>query len=230
MSNGTDLPRRVLGFDVRTRLEKRTVPKDAAGGPPGLEIQLAAEFPLSIDRAVWPSVFSFSPIDLEYQAAGLTMKIPAYECEGHFWNDLCEMLRRLTAEGAEGVPIAVELFAPRETDVHEFPSPLIYTRATPSEVSFGAIALGYDVADAGFHSCIGSMKYSEYERYLNTHGLISDESLALEFRSISKTRLRDTSLLWVFKLYALLEGALARASFNSLPAGGKAAGCRSGSA
>jgi hypothetical protein len=167
---------RILGFDARETDEElgRTPMSEEVRERFLLRPEIPC--PLSIDRLIWPTHFSYHT-------------------------------RPATS-------IAVELFAPLETTVEQFPSSLIYRIPNPRILSMGTTFLGYDVADAGFWSGLSNCGYDEVDlsalrqewaRRINDQGLLITMSDALEFKELSNIRVSEHAPFWVYGIHRLTD-------------------------
>jgi hypothetical protein len=204
---------RLLGFDARhtdVDCAREPLPSDVRQH---LLLLPEVQFPLTIDRHIWPTHFLYYPQVRHLVGPHDPPLIDVdTECPGGLWLSLERMRRCLSEHSRPAVLLAVELFAPAETTVVEFPSSLIYSRPDPSALPAGSLFLGYDVADAGFWSGLSNCGYSEEEartlrpewaQRINGHGLFQSKADALAFRAISDRRLREHAPFWVFGLHRL---------------------------
>ncbi len=205
--------RRLLGFDGRyTEEECQRLPWDRAISEHFL-LRPEIACPLSIDKHIWPSHFQYHVNSL--RRLGLTdpSLIEADpDFNGGLWLDLERMKRKLQASGRSGILLAVEMFAPENTTVREYPSPLIYSRPKPERIPNAAVRIGYDVADAGFWSGLSNCGYTREELQnlrpdwagrINDSGLLRNEEDAFAFKDISDARVPGHAPFWVYGLYRL---------------------------
>jgi hypothetical protein len=203
----------MLGFDARHTTE------DCATNP--LPHDMRRQFllrpeierPLSIDPMIWRTHFKYHPginALLGRQKPRLIDVDP--DCSGGLRLSLERMKQRLSEHVRPAVLLAVELFAPEETTVAEFPSSLIYSHADPSVVPAGAVLLGYDVADAGFISGLSNCGYSDEElgelrqewgEKINDLGLLRTQDDAFAFVEITNRRVPEHAPFWVYGLHRL---------------------------
>ena len=198
-------PSRVLGYDIREASFEETLILPRQYRETFL-FRSDVAYPLSIDTHIWPSIFAYPGVTSEH----LSPRIPAPDCEGHLWSLFETMMRRATS--AKGIAIAIELFISEDATVDLYPSPLIYSPATPNVLPDTAIDLGYDVADAGFWSGLSNMGFDNQELAqlrpkwapkVNANGLIREKEYAFEFRQVSDSRVPEHAPFWVYRLLAL---------------------------
>jgi hypothetical protein len=206
---------KLLGFDARENEQdgrKTPIPIDVR------EVMLLRpeiELPMSIDTHVWPTHFLYYPFIREAMGHRDPPLIEADQGhDGSLWLNLALMRRELFRNGRKAVLIAVELLAPADTTVAEYPSPLIYSTPEPHSVPMGSICLGFDVADSEFWSGLSNCGYSKDEREelrpewkskINDHGLLQTEQDALAFRELTNKRVPEHAPFWVYRLYRLSE-------------------------
>lgn len=180
------------------------------------------EWPLSVDRLAWPSVFYSSMPKPAWESAS-TIHVDL-EREGV---DLCLDLGRMRrfyeahpGLAPDGVFVAVELLSEQEADG---PS-LLYMMegniqcglwlepTTPERLPEGSTLLGYDVADAGRTSGLNDCGYTEQEirdltpdwaPRLNGFGLFGRLEDAVAFRPVCDARVREHAPFWVYALWRL---------------------------
>ncbi len=205
------LPSRLLGFDARNIDSERTPwPLDMRQE---YSLRPEIECPLSVDTVVWPTYFSYhSELDdlLGREPTSLIDSDP--DCSGGLWLSLDRMKRRLYERARPAMLLAVELFAPAETTVREFPSSLIYSQLDPLILPTGSLLLGYDVADAGFCSGLSNCGYSdeetrtprpEWAKRINDFGLLRTQEGAVAFIEISNQRVPEHAPFWVYGLHRM---------------------------
>jgi len=206
---------KLLGFDARENEQdgrKTPIPIDVR------EVMLLRpeiELPLSIDTHIWPSHFLHYPFIREAMGRRDPPLIETCQGdEGGLWLNLALMRQKLSRNERKAVLIAVELLAPQDTTVSEYPSQLIYSTPEPHSVPGGSVCVGFDVADTGFWSGLSNCGYSEDEREklrpewqskINDHGLLQTEQDALVFREMTDKRVPEHAPFWVYKLYRLPE-------------------------
>jgi hypothetical protein len=202
---------RLLGFDARESDEELAREPLAYDVRQQILLRPEIQRPLSIDRHIWPTHFLYHPRIRHLVAARQPPLIDADpDCAGGLWLSLEHMQRRLSEHARRAIPIAVELFAPAEITVAEFPSSLIYSEPNPSSVPAGSLLLGYDVADAGFLSGLANCGYSKEEAEalrpgwagkINDFGLLRSQEDALAVVELSNGRVPEHAPFWVSGLY-----------------------------
>jgi hypothetical protein len=205
----TALPSRLLGFDARSIDAERTPwPLDMRQK---YSLRPEIECPLSVDTMVWPTYFLYQPEvwDLLGRPRPPLIGVDP-DCSGGLWLSLDRMKRRLSEHARSALLLAVELFAPEETTVAEFPSSLIYSQADPSILPASSVPLGYDVADAGFISGLSNCGYTDEElealrpecaTRINDFGLLQTLGDAFAFVGVSNRRVPEHAPFWVYGLH-----------------------------
>jgi hypothetical protein len=202
---------RLLGFDARETAEDCTTAPLPHDMRQQFLLRPEIQCPLSIDSGVWPTYFLYYPEvwDLLGRQKPPLIDVDP-DCSGGLWLSLNRMKRRLSEHARPAVLLAVELFAPEETTVAEFPSSLIYSKPEPSMLPADSLLLGYDVADAGFTSGLSNCGYSdeelealrpEWAKRINDFGLLRAQEDAFAFVEISNRRVPEHAPFWVFGLY-----------------------------
>lgn len=204
---------RLLGFDARDTDQDCVRERLPSAVRQQFLLRPEIECPLSIDPRIWPTRFLYYPEvwdAIGRQRPRLIDVDP--DCNGGLWLRFEPMKRRLSEHSRSAVLIAVELFAPAETTVGEFPSSLIYSRPDPSTRPAGSVLLGYDVADAGFCSGLSNCGYTdeevgalrpEWAQRINDYGLLRTPEDAFAFKEISNRRVPEHAPFWVFGLHRL---------------------------
>jgi hypothetical protein len=216
----------LLRFDVRVAKERYVSRRWDANARAQYLLRPDTEWPLSVDRLVWPSVFypaNFKGSDWESYS---TIEVdPAIEGTD-YWLDLARMrthyeLHRALAPG--GAFVAIELLSEKEADG---PS-ILYTIAgdiqygvwldptIPDRPPDGSRLLGYDVADAGRISGLTNCEYTKEETRdlppvwasrLNSFGLFAALEDAVTFRQRCDERIPEHAPFWVYALWRLPIG------------------------
>ena len=219
----------LLQFDVRIAKEEYVSQRwDKDSGAEYL-LRPDIEWPLSIDRSVWPSVF-FSNHFRDFRDAHATIGIDP-ELEGttwlRSWQDLERMRIHYDAHRAlapGGVFVGIELLSEKAADgpsiLYELPDGIqcgIWLDPTdPDRVPEGSALLGYDVADAGRTSGLSNCGYTEEEvsalgpvwaDRLNSFGLLSALEDAVAFRQQCNYRVPEHAPFWVYALWRLSKAA-----------------------
>jgi hypothetical protein len=201
----------MLGFDARQTAE------DCATNPlpddmrQQFLLRPEIECPRSIDKGIWRAHFLYHPQVRHLIAPQQPPLIVAdADCSGGLWLSLERMKRRLSEHARPAVLLAVELFAPEETTVAEFPSSLIYSQTDPSALPSDSLLLGYDVADSGFISGLSNCGYSdeelgalrpEWKEKINDFGLLRTQDDAFAFVEITNRRVPEHAPFWVYGLH-----------------------------
>ncbi len=181
---------RLLGFDARlTDHDNEPLPEDMRR-----QYLLRPEIlrPLSVDPHIWPAPFN-SRVSF---GISIDWSKKVREDTFHFglWSDLYGLVKRL--EELQSMPqiIAVELWAPIELTVADYPSELIYADLLPSVVPPTAELLGFDVADSGLWSGLSNCGYTKEEFLqlapvwgpkINDLGLLRTLDESIVFRDIT---------------------------------------------
>jgi hypothetical protein len=189
---------RFIGFDAReSELDGRKAPIPVQVREAFL-LRPEVELPYSVDRHVWPSVWSMSD-EPQTDGSGL-------------WLNLARLQESLIGHERTAILIGIELLVPNDPPSFGFPYSLIDSTPEPRSVPEGSTYLGFDVADAGFLSGLSNCGYSEAERAelrpkwqdrINDFGLLKSEQGALEFRELSDVRAPEHAPFWVFRLSRL---------------------------
>jgi hypothetical protein len=194
-----NLEARIWGFDARitgTAHRRHADELRQQAESVGAHFLLYPEtpLPLSVDTAIWPSVFDGAIQDPDYF--------------DDLWSDWALMREHC---GAGARPIAVEIYLPPNADVDQVPSNRLFLECRPSTVPPGYTLLGYDIANLAPLSGLCNCGYSEEELAtlgpvwrdrLNEHGLLRDFSSALEFLALTEARTGDHGPFFLFALYA----------------------------
>ena len=204
---------RLLGFDARETEEdckKTPIPKEVRK-----EFLLRPEIkcPFSVDAHIWPTHFLYFPQIrhlIGQRQPPLIETDP--DCRGGLWLNLMRMRQRLAENNRKAILVSVELLAPENTSLSEFPSSLIYSSPEPSSVPKASVLLGHDVADVGFWSGLSNCGYDpeqlvglrpKWAKRINDSGLLPSEQDALAFKKISDERVADHAPFWVYRLCQL---------------------------
>lgn len=207
---------RLLGFDARETerdCETNPLPEEVRET---LLLRPEIRCPFSVDRHIWPTRFQYHPRVRPSLSGTNPPLIPVDpDCDGDLWLSLGRMKNRITESGQTVVLIAVELLAPQDVTVEQFPSPLIYSTTEPKIVPDSAGLLGLDIASAGLAwSGLSNCGYSveerarlrpEWQGRINDFGLLRSEEDALVFKEITNTRVPEHAPFWVYRLYRLPE-------------------------
>lgn len=198
---------RLLGFDAREDKEESLSTPVPEAVREQMFLRPEIEFVLSVDRHIWPSVFRY-PRPKGFPEIGASLLEVDSDCDGYLWLGLERMRQRVEEGHREAVLIAVELLAPADATVDDFPSPLIYSTPSPMGVPESSVVLGYDVADSGNWSGLSNCGYgieeraalrSKWQGRLNDFGLLDAERDALEFRELADVRVPEHAPFWVYR-------------------------------
>ena len=182
------------------------------------------EWPLSVDRWVWPSVF-FSKTFKDHRDSYSTIAVDR-ELEGTSWLDLERMRTHYDAHRAlapGGVFVGIELLSEKTADgptiLYKEPGGIQYgiwlDPTVPDRVPNGSNLLGYDVATAGWASGLADIPYTEEEMRVlrpiwvprvNSVGLLSTLEDAVAFREFSDQRVSGEAPFWIYGLWRLPIG------------------------
>jgi hypothetical protein len=219
------LNRWLLNFDVRVAKEQYVSRRWDRDSRTEFLLRPDIEWPLSVDRSVWPSVF-FSNGFRDFRDEDATIGIDP-QLEGTSgptsWQDLDRMRAHYDAHGAlapGGVFVAIELLSERTAEgpliPYELPGGIqcgIWLDPTvPDRIPEGSTLLGYDVADDGRISGLSNCGYTEGEvramgpvwaDRLNSFGLLSTLEDAVAFRQQCDQRVPEHAPFWVYTLWRL---------------------------
>lgn len=205
---------RLLGFDIRVDFKAQSNYWTQKRRKTYL-LNAEVEQPLSVDSAVWPSVFEFPSIiaDGMPRPAAPRLAVDAAVIEQQLWLNLEAMRKSVrNSNGIGGKEIAIEILAETELSPDKFGSSILERSPTPSELPGQSQLAGYDLADAGFLSGLSNCAYVQDERLvlgkewnsrLNAYGLFAQLADAIKFKNITDSRVREHAPFWVFALYFL---------------------------
>ena len=211
----------IVEFDVRMAKEHYVVRRWSEDSRHQFLLRPDVEWPLSIDRSVWPSVF-FSTRFRDFRDSYSTIPVDR-ELEGNDWLDLERMrtyyhAHRELAPG--GVFVGIELLSEKTADgpviLYEGSGGSLYgitlEPTLPDRLPDGSTLLGYDVADAGRISGLANCGYTDenagalkpaWGPRLNSVGLLSTLEDAVAFRQASDERVPEHAPFWVYALWRL---------------------------
>jgi len=204
--------RRILGFDARLAVDDHVRPPWSLESRDTFLLRPQIEVPFSVDPNIWPTCFLYHFEMRRLAGSRADSLIDAdSDCQGSLWLNLPRMRQRLAERRRHAVPVAIELLAPENTTVNEYPSPLIYSKPDPADLPAGSAFLGYDIADAGFLSglsnwiqCGGTRNTAaHWASRVNDFGLLQTEQDAFAFRDLSDARVLEHAPFWVYRLYRL---------------------------
>ncbi len=206
----------LLGFDARERfLEPVRTWTPARRGTYLLREDV--QKPLSVDAAVWPSLFGHGLPDSERTRLGLeALPLPGWRGPNQeLWDSLSRMqsaLEPLAAEAHWTVAVSwvsVEGFSESRAGAGPYRE-----KMEPEAVSADWTLLGFDVADAGFISGLSNCGYTPEEAAglratwasaLNAHHLFDDLEKALAFRELTEARVPEHAPFFVYALRRLVQ-------------------------
>lgn len=168
--------------------------------------------PLSVDTAVWPSLFGEGLPDSERTRLGLdAMSLPGWRGPNQgLWDSLPRMRSALGPLAAE----AHETVAISWVSADGFSKPLASfgpyrEKMEPEAIRTDWTLLGFDVADAGLISGLSNCGYTRAEiaglraawaSTLNAHHLFDDVEKALAFREMTDRRVPEHAPFFVYAL------------------------------
>ena len=215
----------VIGFDVRIAKDQYVSRRWDNDARAEFLLRPDVEWPFSVDRSVWPSVF-FSTHARDFRDSYSTIPVEP-DLEGTSgltsWLDLERMHTHYDAHRAlasDGVFVGIELLSEKSAEgpmiSYEMSGGIgcgIWLDPTiPDQIPEGSTLLGYDVADAGWISGLSNCGYTEEETEalsaawgsrLNSVGLLSTLEDAVEFRQVSDQRVPEHAPFWVYALWRL---------------------------
>ncbi len=173
--------------------------------------------PLSVDTAVWHSLFGEGLSDAERVGRGIeALSSPGWRGPNQgLWDSLSRMqsaLGPLPSEAYWTVAISwvlVEGFSESRAGSGPYRE-----KMEPEAVSTDWTLLGFDVADAGFISGLSNCGYTPEEAAglratwassLNAHHLFDDLEKALAFREMTEARVSEHAPFFVYALRRILQ-------------------------
>jgi hypothetical protein len=213
-------------FDVRVAKEQYVSRRWDKNARAQYLLRPDIEWPLSVDRRVWPSVF-YSEIDRspDWESYATIEVDPAID-GGAYWLELDRMrtyydVHRALAPG--GVFVGVELLSEKEAEAQTIPYVLpggiqcavSLEHTIPERPPEGSTLLGYDVAGAGRISGLANCGYTEEEirdlapvwvHRLNSFGLLVTVEDAVAFRQVCDERDPGSAPFWIYALWRLPIG------------------------
>lgn len=170
------------------------------------------QWPLSVDKAVWPSVFCYTTTAVDHSCHSQTMinidPVNTRHSALELWPDLQSMRDNLGKQ--KGINIAISLHADKEAFLDEFWSAVLDPRLSMDDLPKEWMHLGYDVGDRDMISGLSNCSYNADEMIslqktwahcLNEYGLFSKIDDATKFKGITDKRVSSHSPFYVFSLY-----------------------------
>ncbi len=224
MTPAPPLLKHLIGFDIRWLSESGFLGFWDQARRQQYLIRPEVEYPLSIDRHVWPSRFSLpglveplaSVADLDGYAGGPHFATFA------FWRDLREMVSHYKPSGERDCVIAVTLLIPQaqragaKGPADPWRAFVTGQHTDPDQPGDKWMPLGCDVANDGYLSGLSNCGMFDAERQalrdrwrasLNDFGLFASPESAQSFCDDANTRLKDDGPFHVFELF-LVSGDL----------------------
>jgi len=185
------------------------------------------EWPLSVDRYVWPSVFLRLGEDVRRDIDYFPVMVDD-SGERQYWQDMSltrQAYLGYTGTKSPAILIAIELFHEHEIidnriSYHDCASSRMALEAFPTSPAYApssADILGFDVATAGRLSGLSDCGYdsneilcwrSEWEQRLNTYGLLRTIEDANEFRERTDMRTPEHAPFWIYRLLRIADLSL----------------------
>ena len=214
---------RLIRFDVRLLQEDYVDLVWSAERRETFLLRSEIDWPLSVDQAVWPSVF-FSKIFRDFTSfPSGNIEVDPETDGGDCWLNLQQMTEYFETHRQSnqlGVFIAIHLLS--EQDISDdmvsysmqggIQCGMPLGRTTPSALPGRSELLGYDVADAAWISGLSNCGYDDEEKHrlqslwapqLNSFGLLKTLESATEFRDICDKRVVEHAPFWVFGISRL---------------------------
>lgn len=172
----------------------------------------AVQRPLSVDTAVWPSLFGEGLPAPEHQRLRLEqMQLPDWKGPNPgLWDDLSRLQGSLGRLALEPHGIVAVSWVSENGFLQPSASTGPYRELmTPAAVGANWTLLGFDVADAGFISGLSNCGYDPSERtelratwgaHLNEHHLFTDVNKALAFRDLTDKCVPEHAPFFVYAL------------------------------
>ena len=216
----------LIRFDVRAAKQQYVSRRWDAKARAGYLLRPDTEWPLSVDRRAWPSVFYPGSVERPDWQSYATIEVDPAIDGGRYWLDLARMrayydLHRALAPG--GVFIGVELLSEEDgdgdtilyLDADGIQCGLSLQATVPERPPEGSILLGYDVANVGWISGVANTEYTEGEirdlapvwgHRLNSFGLLDTQEDAVAFRQVCDERDPGSAPFWIYALWRLPIG------------------------
>jgi hypothetical protein len=201
----------LLGFDAREMFASSSSAWDEARRQKYI-LREDVRKPLSVDVAVWPSLFGEGLPDSERKRLEIdSLRLPEWKGPNdNLWNDLQRMrssLGRLASEPHWLVAvswISLDGFSEASGNVGPYREEM-----TPDRPGADWTLLGFDVADAGFTSGLLNCGYDPKElpalratwaSSLNEHHLFTEAEKALAFKEFTDKRVVEHAPFFVFAI------------------------------
>jgi hypothetical protein len=200
----------LLGFDFRAR-QSDVVSEWPAGRRSTYLLRENLRWPLSVDRAVWPSLFHFEPRDPLRSSEGIDVQAKSVVQLGvGLWEDRASMehvLKEKFVGPDAGLRVAIELWYEELAGDPEWDF-LATQIPAADQVAQGWQHLGYDIADRYLVSGLSNCSYNAEDRAalkewitdINDFGLIENSNRAREFRILTDKRVPDHAPFFVYSL------------------------------
>jgi hypothetical protein len=217
--------RRLIRFDVRAAKEQYVSQRWDAKARAGYLLRQDIEWPLSVDRRVWPSVFYARTDRRPEWESYATIEVDPRTDGGRYWLDLADMrasYERHRALVPDGVFVGLELLTEKEVDGDTIlymdegsQCGITLPPTVPERPPEGSALLGYDVAGAALISGLANTEYTEEElrdlapvwsNRLNSFGLLDTVEDAVTFRQVSDERDPGYAPFWIYALWRLPVG------------------------
>lgn len=213
--------RYILGYDLRARAKDYVSSEWPVTRRQRYLLKDDICWPLSVDTAVWPSLFHFTSRRGDYRPVE-TLEVEPADKEQlvmRLWGDLAAMeatFREKASGQTAFVRVAIELWDDRSAVEGPEWELVAETLRRHGEPPSGWSSVGYDVADADLVSGLSNCGYSENQRRklsdstaaLNEFGLFSELEQAADFRSISDRRIPEHAPFFIYRLLVDLNGVV----------------------
>lgn len=213
----------LIRFDVRAAKEQYASRRWDANARARYLLRPDIEWPLSVDRRVWPSVFYSGIVERPDWQSYATIEVDPAIDGGRYWLDLARMRAyydRHRTLAPDGVFVGVELLSEKDADVGTvlYKDPegiqcgLSLEETVPERPPERSTLLGYDVADVGWISGLANTEYTSEEirdlapvwsNRLNSFGLLATLEDAAAFRQVCDARDPGSAPFWIYALWRL---------------------------
>ncbi len=206
----------LLGFDARERfVEPESLwPPERRGG---FLLREDVRKPLSVDTAVWPSLFGEGlPAAVRAGLGMEALRSPGWRGPNQeLWDNLSRMQRFLEPLPTEAYwRVAVSWVSVEGFSESRAGGGPYREKMEPEALGTDWTLLGFDVADAGFISGLSNCGYTPGEAAglratwasaLNAHHLFDDLEKALAFREMTEGRVPEHAPFFVYALRRLVQ-------------------------